>query len=187
MKSKIFAICLGVIGVSTLAVAEGHSSNSSTPSDSGDRNVSVRIADGSNGVKFVFTRDRSIPALGKAWKDPSGMIWGDIVRTALGTVNEMDYSSAVEYCKRINAKLPSKEDFVRLREYMGAIPGGYFPEVPPGYKPQVLRHLSRHFFWSSSIPERDISDAYIFDGRSGSIGLGSRYYYDNALRCVSKN
>ena len=130
MKSKIFAICLGVIGVSTLAVAEGLSSNSSTPSDSGDRNVSVRIADGSNGVKFVFTRDRSIPALGKAWKDPSGMIWGDIVRTALGTVNEMDYSSAVEYCKRINAKLPSKEDFVRLREYMGAIPGGIFLKFP---------------------------------------------------------
>jgi len=67
----------------------------------------------------VFVRDYTHPQLGEAWKDPSGMIWGDTVRDG-SEGKEMLHDEATKYCKTIGAQLPSREDFVRLRKYMGA-------------------------------------------------------------------
>lgn len=142
----------------------------------------------------VFTRDRSHAALGEAWRDPDGLVWGDIVKNENGSARYMVQSSeymkeigkslpnrtlgAKEYCERIGARLPSREEFTRLREYMGAQSG-----TDRGYSPQVLPNLSDRWFWSSSVYPNVSDVAYFFYGRYGYI---YNYYrkYNYAVRCV---
>ena len=137
----------------------------------------------------VFTRVER-EGFGEAWRDPSGMIWGDIAKNADGSIRHMDQYQATEYCQSLGAQLPSREDFVRLREYMGARSGTY-----EGYSPQVIPNLTRNeggrtysnYFWSSSVPP-DVSDyGYHFHGRDGDIGYAARYYDDDgAVRCAAR-
>jgi len=79
----------------------------------------------------VFTLDRSNPYLGEAWKDPSGLIWGDIARKrpALdyfcyevkeGEVCNMSHEAAITYCRIIGGRLPTVREFAQLGVYMGA-------------------------------------------------------------------
>ena len=133
----------------------------------------------------VFTRVER-QGFGESWRDPGGMIWGDIARNANGSTRHMDQYQATEYCQSLGAQLPSREDFVRLREYMGARSGTY-----EGYSPQVIPNLTRNegggtysnYFWSSSVPP-DVSDyGYHFHGRDGAFGYVSRdYVFYGAVR-----
>ncbi|MBI1860437.1 MAG: DUF1566 domain-containing protein [Deltaproteobacteria bacterium] len=123
---------------------------------------------------------------GEAWLDPSGMTWGDIVNKEDGSPEYMKHKDADQYCKSIGAELPSREDFVRLREYMGAKSGTY-----DGYAPQVLPNLTdskgtSNFFWSSSIhPDYPDDVASTFNGHSGRIGYGGRDHANvHSVRCV---
>lgn len=152
----------------------------------------------------VFTRDTSNPELGEAWRDPSGMIWGDIVKKADGTPYFMNHKNATAYCKSIGAELPSgwessqnksnggqNSDFVRLREYMGAT-----SRSNEGYAPQVLPNLTHvqdgetrnRYFWSSSVHPDYSNYAYVFNGRYGYIGTGNRDYvgFGLSVRCVAR-
>jgi len=151
----------------------------------------------------VFTRDTSNPKLGEAWRDPSGMIWGDIVKKADGTPHFMNHKDATAYCKSIGAELPSgwqssqnksnggqNSDFVRLREYMGATSGSY-----DGYTPRVVPNLTHvqggetgsRYFWSSSVLPDDSNYAYVFDGRYGAFDDGNRVYDAGySVRCVAR-
>ncbi len=144
----------------------------------------------------VFTRDRSHPDLGDAWRDPSGLIWGDIVKNEDGTVRKMVQSSewmkesggslpegelgAEEYCESIGARLPLKEEFTRLREYMGAQPGTL--EGYSHHDDKVLPNLKNYWFWSSSLYPNN-SVAYFFFGNYGGIGSGG-LSFKGAVRCV---
>ncbi len=160
---------------------------------------------------FVFIRDMSVPKLGEAWRDESGMIWGDIARNRDGsilyTVQSSKYENelreklgkpklaegtlgAKEYCESIGAQLPSgklltgKSDFERLREYMGADKGTLGWMIPEGYKPQVLPNLE-HFFWSSSVsPDDSFYAYYFFFGRNGGIYYFNRSNDSFSVRCV---
>src|SRR5688572_17681015 len=67
-----------------------------------------------NGKRHVFVRDTSNEKLGEAWRDESGMIWGDLVRQKNGSIY-INHYEATQYCKSIGATLPEVEDFVRLR------------------------------------------------------------------------
>ncbi len=141
----------------------------------------------------VFTRDTSNASLGEAWRDPDGLIWGDIVKED-ESVRYMVHSSqhmkefgrplpegtlgAKEYCKSIGARLPSKEEFIRLREYMGAQSGTH-----EGYSAQVLPNLSGYWFWSSSVDQFTLGEAYRFEGRSGEI-YGTNRGHGGAVLCV---
>lgn len=147
----------------------------------------------------VFIRDIDHPALGDAWRDESGLIWGDIVRDENGYVRYMvqsseymkdlgrplpnDHLGAKEYCESISARLPSKEEFTRLREYMGAQPG-----TPEGYSHhhnKVLPNLSGYWFWSSSVDPNNSDYAYFFYGGYGDIDHDLRNYFNyGAVRCV---
>jgi len=132
----------------------------------------------------VFTRDTSHPKLGEAWSDPSGMIWGDIVKNKDGSEHLMNQRDATDYCKSIGADLPSKEDFIRLREYMGAKSPGF-----DGYTPQVLPNLTHtenkayiRQFWSSSNHLHVSNYYYAMNGANG--GFGFDYHTYAAVRCV---
>ena len=89
---------------------------------------------------------------------------------------------AKEYCESIGARLPSIEEFISLREDMGAQ-----PETNEGYShhnDKILPNLSGYWFWSSSVyPDNSPYGAYDFNGSFGDIGYGYRIYYV-AVRCV---
>ena len=161
----------------------------------------TRIAHGANEQETTFTRDTSIAALGEAWRDPSGMIWGDIVRNEDHSIRYEDHSirymdqfQATTYCESKGATLPSREDFVRLRGYMGATTAaseysgaGFTPQVLPNlYRTENGRSVS-NYFWSSSVHPDSANDADYFDGRTGVI---DNVYRDvagySAVRCAAR-
>jgi hypothetical protein len=146
-----------------------------------------------------FIRDISHPKLGEAWRDESGLIWGDIMKNGDGSVRKMVQSSeymkqigrplpdgrlgAKEYCESIGARLPSEVEFTQLREYMGARSGRY--EEYSHHDDKILPNLKNYRFWSSSVdPNPNYSDyAFAFGGYNGDIF----YYYRSrvsAVRCV---
>ena len=84
---------------------------------------------------------------------------------------------AEEHCKGIGARLPGKEDFVRLKEFLGG-------ESEIGYIPQILPNLSGNRFWSSSVPHSSTYFAFDFHGSDGHIGYYYRYYDYRSVRCV---
>ena len=137
----------------------------------------------------IFTRDTSNPKLGEAWRDPSGMIWGDIVKNKDGSARLMNQKDAIDYCKSIDLELPSSKDFVRLREYMGAKSGSnadYAPQILPKLTYTEDGAIFGHLFWSSSAysPYNSLY-AYYFDGYSGSVDYGFRRFGDYSARCVA--
>ena len=172
---------------------------------------SVRLT--KNGAKFsgVTVNELSkklgkqnVEKFGEAWRDPSGMIWGDIVTKEDGSPSFMNHKNAEAYCKRIGGRLPSgylesqsgkhgfpdkDSDFVRLRKYMGAKDGSI-----EDYTPEVLPHLtykkdgktsSRYIFWSSSVhPDYPSLGAYGFGGLSGDIDSYIRTS-TTVFRCVA--
>jgi len=133
----------------------------------------------------VFTRDTSHPKLGEAWRDPHGLIWGDIAKNEDGSVRLMDHKDATDYCAGIGAKLPSKEHFIRLGQYMGAKLGG-----KEGYiaQPVIANLVTSTTSWSSSFstypsPSSAQNFPYTFDGQWGDITDHYRYH-EYSVRCV---
>ena len=151
----------------------------------------TRTAYDANGQETIFIHDTTNAALGEAWRDPSGMIWGNVVKTGDDWVIYMDQQHASSHCESIGAQLPSREDFARLRGYMGATTEAseYFGGT--GYKPQVLPNLYRIHrgrpvsinFWSA-LAQSDSALADVFYGRRGDIGPGTLDSAEYALRCV---
>jgi hypothetical protein len=131
----------------------------------------------------VFTRDESVPALGEAWRDERGVIWGDAAKNADGSINKgMNQYDAEKYCESIGARLPTRDDFVSLRKAMGSTnPDSIWDEA--GYTAQVLPNLNVDFlyFWSSWV---DADYAYVFIGSNSLFGFVPRNNYDVAVRCV---
>lgn len=143
----------------------------------------------------VFTCDTSHTALGEAWRDPEGLIWGDAVKNEYGLIRQMVQSSeylkqigrplpkgqigAKEYCESIGARLPSEKEFTWLVEHMGGQP----PAPWERYHPQVLPNLSgkRYAFWSSSIWTDDTWAYYLF--WNGVVGIYPRHF-PTQVRCV---
>lgn len=163
------------------------------------------------GAQFTRVAEEALKKLkvdtqkfGKARRDPSGMVWGDIARDENGKVKFMPQrdvkradgtviEGAESYCKRIGASLPSREDFIRLREYMGAKAGsyeGYSPYVKGSVEEEVLPNLtdgngSSRYFWSSWVHPDYSSLAYYFYGRYGGIYYDGRDYANlYSVRCV---
>ncbi len=117
-----------------------------------------------------FNRDTTIPSLGVAYRDPSGVIWGEIAvsdpatpvlgevyRDASGKWSikpgdpaiEMNQAKAKGYCAH-GTRLPRVEEFNRLSKYLGLNSAkGYSPYMADG-KTEILPGLSTHMFWSST-------------------------------------
>lgn len=171
----------------------------------------ITNADDSSDVEVTetgkkFFRDTSQPKLGKAWRDESGLVWGSIVMHEVRADNPfrnevpwyknvifyMDHYEATNYCASIGGRLPTVEEFIRLREDMGAKAGtheGYQPQILPGayYGP-----WDTHWLWSSSDDPNKAHYAYRFDGESGRIKSAAKFsgagdinnYYNTVVRCV---
>lgn len=161
--------------VLTIVAGFALSGNAHADCRSGERRETNRGA--------VFTCDTSHSDLGEAWRAPNGLIWGDIVKKTDGTIHHMDHDEATNYCGSIAAYLPSDEEFIQLREYMGARSGS-----AEGYSAQALPNLSGHWFWSSSVGLTRTHDdfASFFVGDNGMLGklVSDAIFFRIAVRCV---
>ncbi len=127
-------------------------------------------------TRDVFIRDTSNPKLGKAYQDPSGVIWGSVLSKSM---NQYDANNA---CKKIGARLPTVDEFRRLRVYLGGGSRGHYkPFTADGS--EVIPGLSHQMFWTSS-KEFNLLE---LDGKDkGDIGYHNRSRV-SAVRCVAKS
>jgi hypothetical protein len=133
---------------------------SSPPTARSPRRVEVvEAADGTPFEKITW-----ITSLGEAWRDPSGIVWGDIVRGPDGEVVYMTQSQAVTACEMMGARLPTQKEFMELRKFLGA----FGVDMIAGYMPQILPRLEGHYFWTSS-EIRGTDDVYVFNGTTGDL------------------
>ncbi len=132
----------------------------------------------------IFFQDISVPALGEAYRDPSGLIWGSIVMVQ-GKVNTMNQFDADKFCKDGGTRLPAKEELEQLADYLGrGTVQEYSPYLADG-KTDFLPGLSNHWFWSSSVLPKYSDWAYLFSGEYGIVFHDLRYKDDHAVRCVA--
>ncbi len=151
------------------------------------RLADTRIAYGANGQEHLFTRDTSVPTFREAWRDPSGMVWDDVVRNEDKSIRHLEWSEAAGYCEGIGAELPTKEDVVRLATYMGGFRGGIWGAWSgAGYTPQVLPGLNYaegttevHDFWFRPRTAQSLPCAF-----EGAIGVFSCFPGPHEVRCV---
>lgn len=143
------------------------------------------------GAAEIRARGANPYYFGESWRDPSGVIWGDMVREVTGRAYFSSQLDANDYCQRGGAELPSREDFVRLQKYMSGPPGYRRP-----YMPQILPNLVQrgtpysYSYWSS-IPENlpgyvSPKLTYVFHGGRGALGFHTQEYKGYySVRCVS--
>ncbi len=134
----------------------------------------------------VFTRDTSNPALGEAYKDPSGLIWGSVVKTREGNIKYMNEQDAEKYCRSIGAQLPTGEEFEQLAMYLGQ--GAGFDSSPylADGKTEILPGLANHDFWSTSDHSYYRYSSWLFYGFGGSVDSYSHGNAAFAVRCVGR-
>jgi len=167
--------------------------------DSGE----VRLTDGGDGKKYRFVRDTSVAALGPdAFRDERGLIWGDLVKKADGTLATLNWEQAKDYCLNLNPVserariksdieagrepksgvfLPLRANFVSLRGDLGATN----PESSyQGYRPQLSIANLENWSWSSS--PSGLSDADVFVGGNGYIVFSGYRDYDGTFRCAAR-
>jgi hypothetical protein len=115
---------------------------------------------------YKFTRDSSRSGLGLAYRDPSGLIWGDLVRCAdCNTIDKIAWVTYIEAligCNRMAARLPTEEEIANLRFYLGYGSPSGFNIVSSDEKLTVLPNLSySHYLLSSKNIFVGTCEAYI--------------------------
>jgi hypothetical protein len=144
-----------------------------------------------DGVETLFARDESIPTLGVGWRDPTGMIWGEIVKNEDGSLRTFYQREALEYCQALGLQLPSFDDLWRLRAYQGGTTERYagLPDQGDysGYSPQILLdhpdQYPNNFLWSSTPKPWHPGAFYVFR-IDGYFSAQSEFRNDSAARCV---
>lgn len=144
----------------------------------------------------IFTRDTTNPGLGEAYRDPSGLIWGDVIKA-----QGMSQTDADIYCKcnsdyardklgctskPDSARLPTREEFKQLAEYLDDGSAQRYSPLSADGRTDVIPGLSRHWFWTSSTRRSDFPDVvYTFNGRYGYFDSSYRSSLLVTGRCVS--
>ncbi len=132
-------------------------------------------------IGAVFTRDERYPQLGAAFRDPSGLIWGETRRDVDGKVSLTIEVEAEAYCASINARLPTRSELEGLALNLGfASVFGYSVFTRDGKK-EVLPALGKNYFWSDSTAS--VGVVWVLNGASGYMTWGPmRKIF--AVRCV---
>ncbi len=152
--------------------------------------VQTRLSDISKSAVYLransalYKRMRKGTALGEAWRDSNYVVWGD-VRNDGSNVIVTNQAQAEEYCISLGAKLPSAEDFVRLKIGMGA--SHQNPTIMGDYRPQILPNLNVQFsVWTSTVKELDNGEkeAITFQGMMGRFDQRNVQYNQAGVRCI---
>lgn len=141
----------------------------------------------------VFVRDRKYPELGEAYRDPSGLIWGDIVKDKNGDTR-ITQTDGKKYCESIGARLPTEQEFRNLQKYLAVKFNkitSYMPCVADRSNFDVLPGFSGSHWWSST--EGDGTSAFLFQGPYRAMGRdgGQVHSYSSTFnfasaRCVRR-
>lgn len=142
----------------------------------------------------AFERDSRFPELGDAFRDPRGLVWGEILNLKEGDEKELvpgdgpvsspNQLSAERHCASLGARLPTLAEFQHLYDdFGGRTYDGYFPWTAEDSRVPMLPKFVGYMFWSST---RDTEGrrAAAFSGAFGAIGwrsLGNMYIQ---ARCV---
>lgn len=177
---KMITRVLLVLLVSSFAIADktfgNQNCNAAHGSYSGENERISR-----SGARFI--KDSSIPALGEAHQDPTGLIWGSII-VANDIPCYMDYKQAIKFCHSLGVRLPSRGEYVILSAYLRGN-DGYSPYLQDGITDFLqFRTLE---FWSSEFapPNADLPPfVYVFSSFDGSLRT-SFLNGKSAVRCVS--
>lgn len=141
------------------------------------------------------------PVLGEQiLRDPSGLLWGSLVRDETGELLRLNAQSANEYCLDLNPLLeqegiedslaanelpaqgyflPRRQDFERIRAYMGAQPETPINLQPIGFEPQTI-----FGFGMLSMRPSTSQENLVFDSRIGVIAQSEQDTL-NPFRCVA--
>jgi hypothetical protein len=210
MRIALAVVCLGVLAFGCKARQDSTSESKAIGSISASAlDSEPQTKTTLNGAVFTRVSRQELRAAGvvdpdafgfpEAWRDPSGVIWGDVSKNADGSFATMDHFQAEAHCRRLGAQLPSgwpesppgagsrDSDFVRLRKYLGA---GYAAgdEFPTGYKPQILPNqtyinqvyeVASKWEWSSTLVPNSYN-AWAFLGSYG------RLYHRDILQVPSQ-
>ncbi|HLE09673.1 MAG: hypothetical protein A2504_02305 [Bdellovibrionales bacterium RIFOXYD12_FULL_39_22] len=151
------------------------SDSKSTPKREISSDTEVLTKTSVNG--HVFTQVLDYPEMGNAWRDESGLIWGDIAMDDTGQEKSVIQGHAWVYCNEIGAKVPSKEQFAQLVEYLGG-------KTKNGYRPEIIPNLADHMYWTSSVSNTDDEHYGIrFDANHGILESYLRNDFFS-VRCV---
>jgi hypothetical protein len=142
----------------------------------------------------TFKRDHRYPALGEAYRDPSGLIWGDTVFTD-GEMKPVTQAEAQRICWDMGARLPSEADFRRFNNYLEKNRhGGNIPYLEDG-ETDVIPHLNleknkrtsrvySHLFWTSTRWEWGAGYFKTYSADWGRFGGSDGDSRDAYVRCV---
>jgi hypothetical protein len=142
-----------------------------------------------------------VKVLGESWRDPSGLVWGDLVKKVDGSISYMSEYAAETYCASKGARLPSQAEQAQLGIYLGAkkLDKNSTDGTPVydksgnvlfrydyhGYQAKILPHLAYAWIWSNTPHPRGSDGAFVFGGDYGGIDIAhDRSYDDGAVRCV---
>lgn len=132
----------------------------------------------------LFVRAEEHPVWGEGWVDPDGnIVWYDAARDEGGSVALFKYAEADTLCARFGSRLPTREEFERLVDYMAErVVWGDYPYTR--YRAQVLPNFGGHRFWSATAYDQNFQAQ--LDARNSDmlrISLAERFN-GLAVRCV---
>lgn len=139
-------------------------------------NLAYAKVESTSGHAFVEVTNQ--PEFGTAWKDESGVTWGDVAMGPDALPRSLNEEEAASYCRSIGATLPTREQFKMLSKYLGY-------GSASGYSPEILPHLDGRYYWSSSVEPLDISMNNVFYSGNGSILSNKREGNNVSVRCVA--
>jgi hypothetical protein len=143
-----------------------------------------------SGHKFIQVTDH--PELGEAWRDESGLIWGDpVVDKSLIRFRATDVTSyfakvsqqkAAAYCNAIGAHLPTKAEFHRLATYLGR-------DSETGFTPEIIPYIGDvAYWWTGSTAENanyEERKGYMFRSYYGNFEADP-VRLEEHFRCVTR-
>jgi hypothetical protein len=127
----------------------------------------------------LFVRDTRYPKLGEAYRDPSGIIWGNIaIAETQPSTFRVTFSFAERFCESIGARLPTQTEALKLLAYLGT-PSKEFKDtylvrntLADG-RTEIIPALGEGYFWTSTMKRG------LFSWNSNRyFGVGTNYIED---------
>jgi|GEM_PF-3380684 len=175
-----FAFLIWTFGNSLLQAAEfgGSEGNGDQEPKLQVTSVIIREAVSASGEKF---QQVSASGLGESWRDPSGLIWGEVLHEDGGkSAWKVSQDHAADHCREKGARLPTQNEYARLRQWLTSGKG-----KKAAYRADILPQLDAGSFWTETSREGVESGAYIFNADDGDFSYEERNSEKALVRCVS--
>lgn len=120
---------------------------------------------------YDFVRDRLVPSLEGAYRDPSGLIWGsalDCRTSSTPCFKHMTPGEADQYCRKMGTRLPTRIEFQKLATYLGKGSTENYSGLTKDKTDEMIDGLSDNDGWFISSEK----NYFIFDGSTGEFDVG---------------